>query len=126
MVDYLSTYLNLLQRGVTLCDTLAKIYEPDITYDWASRTLMQIGNMRMGMADRMINPKLTDTHTSLVTGIIDRYIDGHWADYLEIPKPDPAKRARVLELHEDLTAVMNEMGAITNALYDERVASSKS
>ena len=62
----------------------------------------------------------------MVTGIIDRYIDSHWADYLEFPKPDPAKRARVLELHEDLTAVMNEMGAITNALYDERMASSKS
>ena len=125
-MSLLPTYLSLLQSGVILLDTLAKVYEPDMAIDWANRTLMQIGNMSMGMADRMINPKLTDTHTSLVTGIIDRYIDGHWADYLEIPKPDPAKRARVLELHEDLTAVMNEMGAITNALYDERVASSKS
>ena len=126
MVDYLPTYLALLERGVALCDTLAKVYEPDIAQDWASRTLMQIGNTRMGLAGRMSISKLTDTPTTLVTGLIDRYIDGHWADYLELPKPDPAKRARVLELHEDLTAVMNEMGAITNALYDERMASSKS
>ena len=126
MVDYLPTYLALLERGITLFDTLAKVYEPDSTYDWASRTLMQIGNTRMGLAGRMSISKLTDTPTTLVTGLISRYMDSHWADYLELPKPDPAKRARVLELHEDLTAVMNEMGAITNALYDERMASSKS
>ena len=43
---------------------------------------------------------------------------------MEFPKPDPAKRARVLELHEDLTAVMNEVGAISNVFYEERAASS--
>ena len=125
-MSLLPTYLSLLQRGVALCDTLTKVYEPDMTEDWANRTLMQIGNMRMGLADRIINPEPTTIYTSLVTGIIDRCIDSHWADYLEFPKPDPAKRARVLELHEDLTAVMNEMMVITNALYEERAARSQS
>ena len=126
MVDYLPTYLALLERGVALCDTLAKVYEPDIAQDWASRTLMQIGNVRMGLADRMIDPELVLEQTSSVTSMIDRYIDSHWADYLELPKPDPAKRARVLELHEALTAVMNGVGPISNALREERLASSKS
>ncbi|MGI4733908.1 MAG: hypothetical protein ACRYG7_01890 [Janthinobacterium lividum] len=40
MVDSLATYLTLLQRGIAMCDTLAKVYEPDIAQDWAGRTLM--------------------------------------------------------------------------------------
>jgi hypothetical protein len=73
---------------------------------------MQIGSLRMGLADRLANPKLTIAHTVAVTGLISRYLDSHWADYMEFPKPEPAKRARVLELHEDLTAVMNEVGPL--------------
>ena len=117
MVDPLATYLALLQRGVTLFDTLAKVYEPDMAEDWASRTLMQIGNTRMGLADRMAKPKLLEVHTLAVMGLIDRYIDSHWADYMEFPKPNPAKRAQVLELHEKLTAVMNEVVDFHNALF---------
>jgi hypothetical protein len=101
----------LLQRGVALCDTLARVYEPDIAQDWANRTLMQIGSLRMSLADRLASPKLTVAHTLAVTGLISRYLNSHWVDYMEFPKPEPAKRARVLELHEDLTAVMNEVRA---------------
>lgn len=117
MVDSLSVYLALLQRGVTLCDTLAKVYEPDIAEDWADRTLMQIANLRMGLADRLANPKLTDVHVGIVMTIIDRYIDGHWADYINLPKPDSAKRTWVLELHESLTALMNEVADFYNTLF---------
>jgi hypothetical protein len=122
MVDSLTTYLALLKRGITLCDTLARVYEPDIAQDWASRTLMQIGSLRMGFADRLANPKLTVAHTLAVIGLISRYLDSHWADYMEFPKPDPAKRARVLDLHEDLTALMNEVGPIYNALREDSLA----
>jgi hypothetical protein len=125
MVDYLPTYLALLQRGVTLCDTLAKVYEPDIAQDWASRTLMQLGSLRMGLADRMIDPELVLEQTSSVTGMIDRYIDSHWADYREIPIPDLTKRARVLDLHEDLMAVINGVGAISNVLREDRLSRSQ-
>ncbi|MGI4733909.1 MAG: hypothetical protein ACRYG7_01895 [Janthinobacterium lividum] len=52
-------------------------------------------------------------------------MDSHWADYLEIPTANPAKRAQVLELHEDLTAVMNEVGSISNALYEARLSRSQ-
>jgi hypothetical protein len=116
MVDSLPTYLALLERGVTLCDTLARVYEPDIAQDWANRTLMQIGSLRMGLAGRLANPKLTTEHTLAVIGLIDRYIDSHWADYLELPTANPAKRAQVLEIHEALTAVMNGVGPIYNTL----------
>ena len=122
MVDFLNAYLALLQRGVTLYDTLAKVYEPDMAIDWANRTLMQIGSTRMGLADRMANPKLIDIQTLAVIGIISRYLDSHWADYVDFPKPDPTKRARVLELHEDLKVVMNGVGAIYNILREERLA----
>lgn len=81
--------------------------------------------MRMGLADRLAKPKLTLEHTSIVTGLIDRYMDSHWADYLEIPTANPAKRAQVLELHEDLTAVMNEVGSISNVLYEARLSRSQ-
>jgi hypothetical protein len=117
MVDSLPTYLELLQRGVALCDTLARVYEPDIAQDWANRTLMQIGSLRMGLAGRLANPKLTPEHTGVVVSIIDRYIDSHWADYMEIPTVNPAKRAQVLKLHEDLTALMNEVAELHNALF---------
>ena len=117
VVDPLATYLALLQRGVTLFDTLAKVYEPDMAIDWANRTLMQIGNTRMGLADRMIDPELLEVHTLAVVGLISRYIDGHWADYMEIPKPDPAKRAQIVELHEKLTALMNEVVDFHNTLF---------
>jgi hypothetical protein len=49
--------------------------------------------------------------------IIDRYIDSHWADYLNLPRPDPAKRTQVLALHESLTALMNEVAAFYNTLF---------
>jgi hypothetical protein len=117
MVDSLPTYLALLERGVTLCDTLARVYEPDIAQDWANRTLMQIGSLRMGLAGRLANPKLTTEHTLAVIGLIDRYIDSHWADYLELPTANPAKRAQVLELHQALTALMNEVAELHNALF---------
>jgi hypothetical protein len=125
MVDFLPAYLASLKRGVGLCDTLAKVYEPDMSEDWASRTLMQIGSLRMGFADRLANPKLTVAHTLAVIGLISRYLDSHWADYMEFPKPDPAKRARVLDLHEDLTAVMNEVGPIYNALREDSLSRSQ-
>ena len=117
MVASLPEYLTLLARGVALCDTLAKVYEPDSAQDWASRTLMQIGSLRMGLADRLANPKLTAVHTLAVMGLIDRYIDSHWADYLELPTPDPAKRARVVELHKELTTLMNEVADLHNELF---------
>jgi hypothetical protein len=41
---------------------------------------------------------------------------------MEFPKPEPGKRARVLELHEDLTAVMNEIDPIYNALREDSLA----
>jgi hypothetical protein len=122
MVDSLSMYLTLLQRGVALCDTLARVYEPDIAQDWANRTLMQISGMRMGLADRLAKPKLTLEHTTIVIGLIGRYIDSHWADYMELPTANPAKRAQVLALHEDLAAVMNEVGPISNDLYEARLS----
>ena len=117
MVDSLYIYLDLLQRGVTLFDALAKVYEPDMTDDWANRTLMQIGNTRMGLADRMTNPKVTDAHVGIVIGLIGRYIDSHWADYMEFPRTDHIKREQVLELHEKLTVLMNEVADFYNALF---------
>lgn len=119
MVDLLTTYLATLQRGMDLCNMLAKVYEPDMSEDWANRTLMQISSLRIGLADRLAAPKLTVAHTLAVIGLISRYLDSHWADYIDFPKSEPAKRARVLELHEHLTAVMNEIGQVYNALLED-------
>jgi hypothetical protein len=41
---------------------------------------------------------------------------------MEFLKPEPAKRARVLELYEDLTAVMDEVGPLYNALRKDSLA----
>lgn len=117
MADRLATYCNILQRGVELCDSLSALYAPDAALDWANRTLTETANVRMGLADRLANPKLTDVHVGIVMTIIDRYLDGHWADYLNLPKPDSTKRTQVLELHESLTALMNEVAAFYNTLF---------
>ncbi|RZK28934.1 MAG: hypothetical protein EOO63_10135 [Hymenobacter sp.] len=109
--------MGLLQRGVALSDALVRVYEPDATIDWANRTLMQLGNLRMGFTSRLANPQLTAGQTLAVMGNIDRHIDSHWADYQELPRPDAAKRAQVLALHETLTALMNEMADLHNALF---------
>jgi hypothetical protein len=52
----------------------------------------------------------------------DKYLDGHWADYIDLPKPDPAKRERVLQLHAALQSLMDEVTPISLELYNERQA----
>ncbi|RZL09167.1 MAG: hypothetical protein EOO62_14340 [Hymenobacter sp.] len=116
MVDILAAYCAALQHGLTLFDALARIYEPDAALDWASRTLMQISNQRVALTSRLAKPMLTVEHTLAMMTTIDRYLDSHWADYLEFPKPDPTKRTQVLELHKGLTTVINEVGPLYNTL----------
>ena len=122
MVDSLATYCSILQRSVEICDKLSALYEPDAAIDWANRTLMQTANTRMGLADRLINLDLDLEETNIVIGLISRYLDGHWADYIDLPKPDPAKREQVLQLHAVLQALMEEVAPIGVALYNERQA----
>lgn len=116
MVDSLVTYCSILQRGVKVCDALSALYKPDAAIDWASRTLMQTANMRMAFDERLIDPELTVEQTSSVTGIMDRYLDNHWADYNQFIKPDQAKHQQLLQLHAALRVLMDETGALTNAL----------
>ena len=116
MVDPLATYCSILQRGVELCDALSALYQPDAAVDWASRTLMQTGSMRMALADRLANPKLTAGQTLAVVGVIDRYLDSHYSDYEKLIKPDPAKHQQMLQLHAALKALIDEIAPIHNAL----------
>jgi hypothetical protein len=122
MVDRLATYCNFLKRGVELCDAISALYAPDAAIDWASRTLMETANTRMAFADRLINSRLTPEQTSSVTALISRYLDNHWADYDRFIKPDPAKHQQMLQLHAALQALMEEVGALTNVLDEERRA----
>jgi hypothetical protein len=55
-------------------------------------------------------------------GLISRYLDSHWADYIDLPKPDSAKREQVLQLHAALQSLMDEVAPIDVALYYERQA----
>jgi hypothetical protein len=125
MVDRLATFCNTLQRSIAVCDALTALYAPDAAIDWANRTLMQTASMRMAFADRLIDPELTPEQTSSVTGLISRYLDNHWADYDRFIRPDPAKHQQMLQLHEALQALMNEVGALTNVLDEERRAGAK-
>jgi hypothetical protein len=58
MADRLATFCSYLTRSVELCDALSAVYAPDAALDWASRTLMQIANLRMSLADRLANPQV--------------------------------------------------------------------
>ena len=120
MVDSLTTYCDALRSGITLFDALASIYTTDSQKSdgWASRTLMQIANQRMNLAERLAEPELTAEEAVTLLTTIDRYMDSHWADYVELPTSDPAKRAQVLELHNGLTGVVNEVGALYNSLRE--------
>lgn len=120
MVDSLTTYCDALRSGITLFDALASIYTTDSQKSdgWASRTLMQIANQRMNLAERLAEPELTAEEAVTLLTTIDRYMDSHWADYVELPTSDPAKRAQVLELHNGLTGVLNEVGALYNSLRE--------
>jgi hypothetical protein len=118
MVDPLATYCSILQRSVEVCDNLSALYEPDAATDWANRTLMQTASMRMAFAERLIDPELTAGQTIAVVGVMDRYLDNHWSDYERLIKPDPAKHQQMLQLHAALRALMDETGALTNALLE--------
>lgn len=83
---------------------------------------MQTANTRMGLAGRLAKPKLNLEETGVVIGLISRYLDGHWADYIGLPKPDPAKREQVLQLHATFQSLMEEVAPIDVALYYERQA----
>jgi hypothetical protein len=122
MVDPLATYCSILQRSVEVCDNLSALYEPDAATDWANRTLMQTASMRMAFAERLIDPELTAGQTIAIVGVMDRYLDNHWSDYERLIKPDPAKHQQMLQLHAELRALMDEVGALTNALRAEQAA----
>lgn len=66
MADFLTTYCNILRRGVELIDALSALYQPDAAIDWASRTLTQNANVRMAFADRLIGPEFTETQIYLI------------------------------------------------------------
>lgn len=76
----------------------------------------------MGLAGRLAKPKLNPEETGVVIGLISRYLDGYWADYIDLPKPDPAKREQVLQLHAALKALMEEVFPIDISLSQERRA----
>ena len=116
MVDLLAVYCNILRRGIEVCDALSALYQSDAAIDWAERSLTQTASMRMAFADRLANPKLTVGQTSSVTGIIDHYLDNHWADYDRFIKPDPAKHQQLLQLHAALKSLMEEIAPIHNTL----------
>lgn len=116
MVAPLATYVDILRRGITLCDALSSLYEPDVAIDWANRTLRQTSTLRMSLTERLTDPQLTLIEASTLVGSISHYLDSHWADYQEVPKPDPAKHVQVVQLHAGLEALMNEMAPIYNAL----------
>ena len=118
MVAPLTTYVDILRRGITLCDALSSLYEPDVAIDWANRTLMQTSTLRMSLTERLADPQLTLIEASTLVGSISHYLDSHWADYQKFPKPDPAKHAQVVQLHAGLEALMNEMAPIYNALRE--------
>lgn len=122
MADRLATFCSILQRGVELCDALSALYAPDTAIDWANRTLMETANVRMSLADRLNNPELTPEQTSSVTGLIRHYLEGHLADYIDIPKPDPIRHEQVLQLHTALQTLMEEVFPLTIALSQERRA----
>jgi hypothetical protein len=114
--------LHVLQRSVEVCDALTALYAPDAAIDWANCTLMQTANVCMSLANRLAKPELNLEETGIVIRLISRYLDGHWADYLEITKPDPAKREQILQLHAAAKALMEEVFPIDIALSQERRA----
>ncbi|GAB3635501.1 hypothetical protein GCM10027422_10910 [Hymenobacter arcticus] len=120
MVEYLPAYLRLLQRALAELDELLRLYAPDqhTPDDWAARTLRQTQQLRQSLAERLAQPPapLTAEDTSAVTVAIGHYLDGHWADYQQLPTPDPAKRAQLLGQHAALEAIVQEIAPIHNSL----------
>jgi hypothetical protein len=120
MVEYLPEYLRLLQRALAILDELLALYAPDqhTADDWAARTLRQTQQQRGSLAERLAQPPapLTAEDTSTVTASLGHYLDGHWADYQQLPTADPAKRAQLLALHAALEAVLKDLAPIHNAL----------
>ena len=122
MADRLATFCSILQRSVEVCDALSALYQPDAALNWANQTLMETANVRMAFADRLVEPDLDLEETSIIVRLISHYLDGHWADYIDLPKPDPAKHEQVLQLHAALQSLMEEVAPINIALRAERQA----
>ena len=120
MVEYLPEYLRLLQRALVILDELLALYAPNqpAEGDWATRCLLHTQQQRRSLAERLAQPPapLTAEDTSTVTVSLGHYLDGHWADYQQLPTADPAKRAQLLALHGALEAVLKDLVPMHNAL----------
>lgn len=120
MVEYLPAYQRLLQRALAVLDALLALYAPDqrAEGDWAARSLLHTQQQRSSLAQRLAQPPapLTAEDTSTVTVSLGHYLDSHWADYQQLPTPDPAKRAQLLALHAALEAVLQDLAPLHNAL----------
>lgn len=118
MVDYRENYRRLLQSGIAVFDLLLAIYAPDkqAERDWADLTLMQTHNQRNGLAERLAArpARLTPEETGPVIASIGQYLDSHWADYQELPTPNPEKRAQVEKLHAQLEEIVRGIGQLHN------------
>lgn len=120
MVEYLPQYLRLLHRALAVLDELLALYAPDqhTEGDWAARCLLHTQQQRHSLAQRLAQPPapLTAEDTSTVTVSLGHYLDGHWADYQQLPTADPAKRAQLLARHAALEAVLKDLAPLHNAL----------
>jgi hypothetical protein len=120
MVDYLPEYQRLLHRALAILDELLALYAPDqrTEGDWAARCLLQTQQQRSSLVQRLAQPptSLTAEDTSAVNVSLGHYLDGHWADYQQLPAADPTKRAQLLALHAALEAVLQELAPLHNAL----------
>jgi hypothetical protein len=120
MVEYLPEYQRLLQRALRTVDELLTLYSSDqyTENDWAARCLLQTQQQRSSLAERLaqLPAALTAEDTSTVIASLGHYLDSHWADYQQLPTPDPTKRARLLALHAALEAILKELAPFHNAL----------
>lgn len=88
-----------------------------VARDWADISVVDAKTQRNGLLERLATPReLTSTRTGTLVSAIGHYLDSHWADYQEVPVPNPEKRSRVEQLHAELEAIIKEVAPINNAL----------
>lgn len=118
MVDNLTQYAPILEKGVRAFESIMQLYTDNVQDGpYFINALKDAKGYRDSLLERLKNPVyLEDTFKGNFFIALGHFLDAHWGDYLpDSPKPDASKRSVMENLRADLESVMNDIIAVHNS-----------
>lgn len=119
MVNDLTQYVPILQRGVDAFESVMQLYTENLQDGlYFTNALKDARGYRNTLLERIKNPVyLKDTFEGNFFLSISHFLENHWGDYLpDSPKPDAAKRNKMEKARAELETVMNDIITVHNLI----------